>query len=257
MNKFKMTLIASSVVASLSAFSAPTYADDTSAVSVSGNAAIVSDYRWRGLSQSFNKPAVQAGIDLGLPAGFYLGFWASSISGIEFPDTAGVETDWYGGYTYTVNDDLSFDVGGIYVYYPQASGNSSINTTEFHIAGTYKWLTLQYNVDASKYYGVENSKGSSYIQLDGHYPLTADLTLDGHVGHQKIKGDGNSGMSYSDWSLGATYTMPAGTFAPGWAVSLAYVDTNANKDMYSYTSASGSTKNTAGATAVLSVSKSF
>ncbi len=252
MNKFKMTLIASSVVASLSAFAVPTYADDASAVSVSGTAAIVSDYRWRGLSQTFKKPAVQVGVNLGLPAGFYAGFWGSSISGIEYPDTASVETDWFGGYHYTVNDDVSFDVGGIYVYYPQASGNSNINTTEFHIAGTYKWLTLQYNVDASKYYGLVDSKGSSYIQLDGHYPLTDNLTLDGHIGHQKIKGDANSDLSYTDWSLGATYTLPK-----DWAVSLAYVDTNAKEALYTYTSKSGQAKYIAGATAVLSVTKSF
>jgi len=251
MNKFKMTLIASSVVASLSAFSVPTYAAD-SGVTVSGSAAVVSDYRWRGLSQSFKKPAVQVGIDLGLPAGFYAGFWGSSISGIEYPDTASLETDWFGGYNYKLNDDVSFDVGGIYVYYPQASGNANINTTEFHIAGTYKWLTLQYNVDASKYYGLEGSKGSSYIQLDGSFPVTDALSLDAHVGHQKIKGDANSDLSYTDWSLGATYTFPQ-----DWAVSLAYIDTNAKEALYTITSASGDSKNIAGPTAVLSVSKSF
>lgn len=258
MNKFKMTLIASSVVASLSAFAVPAaQADDAPAVSLSGSAAVVSDYRWRGLSQTFKKPAVQVGINLGLPAGFYAGFWGSSISGIEYPDTASLETDWFGGYTYHLNDDVSFDVGGIYVYYPQASGNSSINTTEFHIAATYKWLTATYNVDASKYYGVAGSKGSNYIQLDGHYPLTDALTLDAHIGHQKIRGTGNNGLSYTDWLLGATYTMPKDTFAPGWAVSLAYIDTNAKKSLYTYTSASGQSKDIASATAVLSISKSF
>ena len=253
MNKFKMTLIASSVVASLSAFAAPTYADDAPAVTVSGSAAVVSDYRWRGLSQTFKKPAVQVGIDLGLPAGFYAGFWGSSIStaALGNQDLAGVETDWYGGYTYTVNDDLSFDVGGIYVYYPMNTGNSGMNTTEWHVAATYKWLTAQYNINSSKYYGVVDSKGSSYIQLDGHYPLTDKLTLDGHVGHQKVKGP--DGFTYTDWSLGATYTLPQ-----DWAVSLAYVDTNAKKDMFSVTTWDGSTtKDLAGPTAVLSVTKSF
>ncbi|MDA3878676.1 MAG: TorF family putative porin [Halothiobacillus sp.] len=259
MNKFKMTLIASSVVASLSALAVPAvYAADAPAVSLSGSAAVVSDYRWRGLSQTFKKPAVQVGINLGLPAGFYAGFWGSSIStaSLGVPDLAGEETDWFGGYHYALNDDVSFDVGGIYVYYPMNSGSSGINTTEWHVAATYKWLTAQYNIDSSKYYGVPGSKGSSYIQLDGHYPLTADLTLDAHLGHQKIKGP-SSALSYSDWLLGATYTMPAATFAPGWAVSLAYIDTNANKGLYTLSDYSGQSKYIAGPTAVLSLSKSF
>jgi uncharacterized protein (TIGR02001 family) len=266
MNKFKMTLIASSVVASLSAFAMPTYAADAPAVSVSGSAAVVSDYRWRGFSQSYKKPAVQVGINLGLPAGFYAGFWGSSISAVEYKDTAGLETDWFGGYNYKLNDDVSFDVGGIYVYYPAnlAAGATTYNTGEVHVAASYKWLTAQYNVNVTKYYGVYDTKGSSYIQLDGHYPLTDALTLDGHIGHQMFKGsalDGtsNSGMNYSDWLLGATYTMPEGSFAPGWAVSLAYISTNAKKDVWGMTSNSdGSTsKWIAGPTAVLSVSKSF
>jgi len=245
MNKLKMTLIASSVVASVSAFSAPTFAADSSAISASGSATLVSDYRWRGFSQTMNKPAVQAEFDLSLPAGFYVGFWGSSIAADEFPGSAGIETDWYGGYTYTVNDDLSFDAGALYVYYPMASGNSGMNTTELHIAGTYKWLTLQYNVNASKYYGATGSKGSYYIQLDGHYPLTDSLTLDAHVGHQKVKGD--AGFKYTDWSLGATYALPK-----DWSVSLAYVDSNLKKQDWEVNG-----KNIVGATAVLSLSKSF
>ncbi|HUX82673.1 MAG TPA: TorF family putative porin [Halothiobacillus sp.] len=270
MNKFKMTLIASSVVASLSTFAVPAvYAADAPAVSLSGSAAVVSDYRWRGLSQSYKKPAVQVGINLGLPAGFYAGFWGSSISNAALygPTLAGVETDWFAGYNYKLNDDVSFDVGGIYVYYPTNAGSSGINTGEVHVAATYKWLTAQYNVDTTKYYGLYDSKGTSYIQLDGHYPLTADLTLDAHIGHQMFKGsrmDGtsNSNLNYSDWLLGATYTMPAGTFAPGWAVSLAYISTNASKSVYGNTpsdptSATSSSKWLNGPTAVLSLSKSF
>ncbi|ANJ68383.1 hypothetical protein A9404_08820 [Halothiobacillus diazotrophicus] len=255
-----MTLIASSVVASLSAFAVPSVqAADAPAVSLSGSAAVVSDYRWRGLSQTFKKPAVQVGINLGLPAGFYAGFWGSSIStaSLGVPDLAGMETDWFGGYTYQLNDDVSFDIGGIYVYYPMNSGSSGINTTEWHIAATYKWLTAQYNIDSSKYYGVPGSKGSNYIQLDGHYPLTDALTLDGHIGHQKIRGAGNNGLSYTDWLLGLTYTMPKDTFAPGWAFSVAYIDTNAKKSLYTLTDNAGNSKYIAGATAVFSISKSF
>lgn len=258
MNKLKMTLIASSVVASLSVFTVPTYADSAPAVSVSGSAAIVSDYRYRGMSQTYKKPAVQVEVDLGLPAGFYAGFWGSSISNDALfnPSLVGLESDFYGGYTYTVNDDLSFDAGVLYVFYPTTTGNSGINTTEWHIAASYKWLTAQYNINSSKYYGMPDSEGTSYIQLDAHYPLIDKLTLDAHIGHQMFKGNSggvsNSENNYSDWSLGGTYSLPQ-----DWSVSLAYVDSNVKKGFDTATASDGSTKFLGDATAVLSVSKSF
>lgn len=262
MNKFKKTLIASSVVASLSAFVTPTYAADAPAVSVSGTVGIMSDYRYRGISQSYNNPAVNAGINLGLPAGFYAGFWGSSVSGNTYQNGASLETDWIIGYGYSFNDDFSIDVGGVYYWYPSASigdTGTKYDTFEVHAAATYKWLTAKYNITTTDFYGATDSKGSDYIQLDGNYPLTDTVTLNAHVGHQRIKGDGNSDYDYTDWLLGATYTFPEGAFASGWAVGLAYVDTNAKEDFYTATPASGASgsKFIASPTAMLTISKSF
>ncbi|MHB8921734.1 MAG: TorF family putative porin [Halothiobacillus sp.] len=266
MNKLKMTLMASALLTSLTAMMAPVvFAEDVPApapaVTVTGSAAVVSDYRFRGISQTFKKPAAQVGINLGLPAGFYAGFWGSNVSGIQYLN-GNLESDWFAGYTYHVSDDLALDVGGIYVYYPAAyymSGMDKINynTLEWHVAATYKWLTAKYNITSSNFYGAIGSKGSAYYQLDANYPLTDSLTLNAHVGHQKVKGAGNDIYDNTDWLLGATYTMPTGTFAPGWAVSLAYVDTNAKKGPYTYSDSNGTSKFLGGPTAVLSVSKSF
>ncbi|MGC8698329.1 MAG: TorF family putative porin [Halothiobacillus sp.] len=268
MNKFKITLIASSVAAALAGLAMPAvYADDAApAVSLTGSAAVVSDYRFRGISQTYKKPAVQVGINLGLPAGFYAGFWGSNVSTNVYnslDNGMSMETDWFGGYVYKVNPDLSFDVGGLYYFYPGSSIVSSgvdtgtkYNTFELHAAATYKWLTAKYNVTTNNFFGATDSKGSTYLQLDAAYPLTDTVTLNAHAGHQWVKGTGNSQLNYTDWLLGATYTLPAGTFAPGWAVSLAYVDTNAKQSAYTYTGGTGS-KYLGGPTAVLSLSKSF
>ncbi|MBD3817005.1 MAG: hypothetical protein IE913_11290, partial [Halothiobacillus sp.] len=117
----------------------------------------------------------------------------------------------------------------------------------------------KYNVTTTDFFGATDSKGSAYYQLDGNYPLTDTLTLNAHIGHQKIKGDGNSEGDYTDWLLGATYTFPAGTFASGWGVGLAYVDTNAKEGFYTVSPASGGSgsKFLGGPTAVLTISKSF
>ena len=65
----------------------------------SGNVGLTTDYRYRGISQTRLKPALQGGVDYGLPAGFYVGAWASTIKWID--DIPGgdssVEIDLYGG----------------------------------------------------------------------------------------------------------------------------------------------------------------
>lgn len=262
MKKIKMTLLSTAVLAAVTAVSAPAVMAD-SAVSVSGSAAVVNDYRFRGISQSYKNPAVQVGINLGLPAGLYAGFWGSSVSGNIYNNGASLETDWFGGYVYQLNDDVSFDVGGLYYFYPGSyfmNGASKVkyNTFELHIAATYKWLTAKYNVTTTDFFGATSSKGSAYYQLDANYPMTDALTLNAHVGHQKVKGLGNSGLDYTDWLLGVTYTMPKDSFAPGWGVGLAYVSTNAKKNVYTVSPPTGTgSKFLGGPTAVLTISKSF
>lgn len=255
MKMIKASLLAAAVASSAAALSAPAaYAGD--GVSVSGNFGIVSDYRFRGYSQTFDKPAVQGGIDLALPMGFYLGTWMSNVSGNEYMNGASLEWDLYGGYTYTVNSDLSFDVGGLYYYYPGSyfpdgmGGQTKYNTFEWHVAATYKWFTAKYSQTTNDWFGVSNSKGSGYYELNGSYPLTDKLSLNAHVGHQKVKN--SSASDYTDWSLGASYDLK------GWDLGLTYVDTNVSKADGTISDVSGmNTKNIAGATVVLSVGKSF
>ncbi len=265
MKNLKKTLLATAIVTGVSAFSAPAvFADDaTPAVSISGTAAIVSDYRFRGISQNYKKPALQTGINLGLPAGFYAGWWGSMVSTNFYnsPDNGwAMENDFFGGWVYKFTDDLSLDVGGLYYYYPgsEIAGTSTkYNTFELHAALTYKWLTAKYNVTTNNFFGVTDSKGSTYLQADANYPLTDTITLNGHVGHQWVKGTGNDVFNYTDWLLGVTYAFPAGSFAPGWSVGLAYVDTNAKKDAYTISGAAGGSKFLGSSGAVLSLTKSF
>ena len=67
------------------------------AASLSGNAAIVSDYRFRGYSQTDFRPAAQLGIDLTHSSGFYLGNWNSNVSSFVYTD-GNLEMDFYGGW---------------------------------------------------------------------------------------------------------------------------------------------------------------
>lgn len=92
--------------------------EDGIGVEVSANVAITSDYKFRGVSLSDGDIAVQGGVDVGLPAGFYIGTWASSID----EDTVGyghTELDIYGGWAAEFGN-ISTDVGVIMYIYPNA-----------------------------------------------------------------------------------------------------------------------------------------
>jgi uncharacterized protein (TIGR02001 family) len=65
---------------------------------VSGNLGLTNDYRFRGISQSQNAPAVQGGIDYNHKSGFYIGNWNSSVSSSVYTNGSGVESDVYAGW---------------------------------------------------------------------------------------------------------------------------------------------------------------
>src|SRR3954453_24359 len=84
---------------------------------VTGNMTIASDYRFRGISQTYNGPAIQGGIDYAHPSGFYLGNWNSNVSSLLFTGGSAIEMDFYGGYKKSFGD-IGMDVGFIYYHYP-------------------------------------------------------------------------------------------------------------------------------------------
>ncbi|HMS78039.1 MAG TPA: TorF family putative porin, partial [Burkholderiaceae bacterium] len=102
----KKTLIAFATVASVVV---PSLAAAQAAAPspVTGNLTITTDYRFRGISQSFKLPAVQGGIDWASDSGFYLGNWNSSISGNQYPNGASLEMDFYGGYKFALGQDAT------------------------------------------------------------------------------------------------------------------------------------------------------
>ena len=65
------------------------------------NVGVVSDYLFRGISQTKGAPAIQGGFDYSHSSGLYAGTWLSSVS--WYSDTVAgasksVEFDVYGGY---------------------------------------------------------------------------------------------------------------------------------------------------------------
>ncbi|WP_076592601.1 TorF family putative porin [Herminiimonas arsenitoxidans] len=218
--------------------------------SFTGNLSVVSDYRFRGVSQTFKQPAVQGGFDYAHSSGFYVGNWNSNVSGNSFTDGS-IEMDLYGGYKFTIAPDLTGDVGVLYYYYPGAFNtgtNKKYNTTELYAAGTYKWFTLKYSSTVSDFFATPDSKGSGYLELNAAFEVADKTTLGFHVGQQKVRHNGS--LDYTDYKVSLARDFGFAT------IGLAIIGTDVDGDG-PVTSGSGKVKKTAGTTGVLSISKAF
>jgi uncharacterized protein (TIGR02001 family) len=103
------------------------------AAGVEYNLGVVSDYVWRGVSQSDNHAAVQGGVDLKHQSGLYAGAWASTV---DFAD-ADVELDLYGGFAFKTRGGWVWDIGLIAYRYDE----SQYKFEEGYVSLTYGYLS--------------------------------------------------------------------------------------------------------------------
>jgi uncharacterized protein (TIGR02001 family) len=201
--------------------------------SLSFNAGVVTDYRYRGISQSRLKPAVQAGVDYADKSGFYVGAWGSTIKWIRDSGAADgtVELDLYGGYKGSAGG-INYDVGVLRYQYlsnelGKVSGFTNANTTEVYGAVTFGLFTAKYSRALTDTFGNVNSEGSTYLDLSAAIDLGNGFTLTPHVGRQVIKN--SSAFSYTDYSLTLAKDLGKGLSATGMIVG-----TNADKVNYDF-----------------------
>jgi uncharacterized protein (TIGR02001 family) len=217
---------------------------------VTGNMALVSEYRFRGIDQTFGEPALQGGFDYAHSSGIYLGNWNSNVGALF--NGANLEMDFYGGWKKSFGD-FGVDVGAIYYYYP--GSNPDVDNTELYIGGNWKTLSLKYFHAVDDYFSTPNTKDSNYLDLTFTYDFGRGFGLVAHYGIFKFKNrtDGD----YNDWKLGVTYDLG------GWILGAAYVDTDANGDcgvpqFWCLLNGNGPDRKDAGrSTVVLSVNKTF
>lgn len=193
--------------------------------SLSFNVGAASDYRYRGISQSRLKPAVQGGIDYADKSGLYVGAWGSSIKWIkDAGGDAGMELDLYAGYKGAVGD-VSYDLGFLRYEYPSNKLAVSANTNEVYGAVTMGPATLKYSHAISNLFGFADSKNSYYVDLSGTFDLGSGFSLVPHVGYQSVKN--NSAFSYTDYAL--TLGKDLGN---GLSATAALIGTDADKALY-------------------------
>ncbi len=193
MNK---TVLALAATLAFSALPTLVHAEDSP---LSFNVGVFSDYRYRGISQTRLKPAVQAGIDYSIPGGFYVGAWASNIKWIkDAGGDASVEVDLYGGYKGEIAKDVTFDVGVLTYQYPKNKLATSANTTEIYGAVSFGPATVKYSHSVSNLFGFTDSKNSGYLDLSATFDVSG-FSVTPHLGYQKVAK--NSDFSYTDYSL--------------------------------------------------------
>lgn len=193
------------------------------------NVSVVSDYRYRGLMQTNRLPALQGGFDYSHSSGFYLGNWNSNISWLGDSNdevSAPIEMDFYAGFKNAIGG-WSYDLGVLQYYYP---GDYPANytrpyTTEVYAGLGYGPVTLKYSFAPTNLFGFADSRNSWYIDLSANVPLNVwGLTLNTHVGYQKVQ---VADASYMDWKVGLTRDL-----GQGFSLAVAYIDTNADKSIY-------------------------
>ena len=173
-----------------------------SAVEISGNVGLSSDYIWRGMTQTNGDAAINGGFDLATDNGFYFGTWSSNAGGAG--SNYSMELDVYLGFSGEMgNENMSYDIGYISVIYP---GDDSADFEEAYIGFNIYGLSILYSSgqdsspDYSEIgYSVDAGPGSFGVSY-GEYEDTGDNTL---IGYDWGIGNFSLGFYYYDFEAKA------------------------------------------------------
>lgn len=285
-----MTFRPAAIALALAAFPTTTYAqaapeptEPPASITLSGSAAITSDYRFRGISQSDQEMAVQGGITIAHDSGAYIGTWASNLAGWGTFGGANMELDLIAGYKTAIADRATLDVGLTWYVYPGGADKTDFAEPYARLTGTAGPATLTagvayapkqeaigkwYATGADAARGVYTRPGAKddnlYLWGDGALPVTGTpITAKAHIGHswgQDGLGPNATAVSptgsYWDWSLGADATYRNLT------LNVSYVDTDiSNRDAAylrpSFSRGQDGSGNIAGGTVVVALTAGF
>ena len=237
----------------------PAYAQDEAAppppVTITGSAALASDYRFRGVSQSDEELAVQAGVTATHESGVYAGFWGSNLAGWGTFGGANLELDLIAGYKFKPSESATLDVGVTYYMFPGGADETDFFEPYAKLSGTLGPASLTaglayapaqqalgrwYEDGASAAAGVYDDPGDKEdnLYLWGDFAAgvpNTPLTAKAHIGYS----NGNRGLGpnatsvaptgeYWDWLLGVDATYRNLT------LGVAYVDTDISAQESAY-----------------------
>lgn len=245
---------------------------------------LVSDYVFRGQSQTWGKPALQLSVEADHKSGFYAGFFTSNVSSNWIPG-AHLETDFYAGLRGNLPgkaEGIAFDVGAVYYVYPGANWDESnwdgfndsnrVDTLEAYVGLTYKWLNFKTGRTLNEYFGwstnnspvnggfngdasagvTGNTRGSYFYEFNLNYEVVPSWSLTGQIGRQVIAE--STGLDITYYKAGV-----AKSFASGWSTSLVYSGSSTPDAYRNFLSLrnNGHSSDVAEREFILSVTKSF
>lgn len=214
---------------------------------------LYSEYEYRGISQTAEKPALQFNLDYTHTSGFYLGTFVTNIKWLKeaaksggFSTNANIEWDLFGGYKFEIVKDVTVDVGYLRYEYPSSKTfNPSPNTDEIYVGAIYGPFSAKYSHATSNLFGFANSKNSAFTEINWSQEVLPKLTANAQIARQTVKNNGD--FSYTVYKLGGTYD-----FGDGWVAGGYVKNTTAKEAFYTVNG-----KDLSKARLVAFVSKSF
>ncbi len=222
-------LIAATLVVGCGMAATPAFADETdppSAITITGNVQLVTDYRFRGLSQSSGDPAIQGSINVNHSSGLYAGVWSSSTDfGVVGPAADAVygnqEVDLYAGWTGAVSGGVTADVGILYYAYPSgkvgkaeffepyASVSTTLGPVSAKVGVAYAWKQAALDFNGG------GNDDNLYLYTDwGLGVPNTPISIAAHLGYTdgalSPKFATGASLGYDggfDYSIGATYNI--------------------------------------------------
>ena len=237
------TLAAAALLAAAPAIAEPT-------LKLSGGVTLVSQYRFRGISLSDERPTLQGTINLNHDSGLYGGAWASGLDGFGELGGSNLELDLYAGYKKEIMKGATLDVGLLYYAYPGSKGgNFEFFEPYANVSGALGPGTAKLGVAFAP--SDRAIGGNSNFYTFGEYALPikhTPVTLNSHLGWSNGNTSLTPGGDYLDWSLGATAAWRNLTLGAAW------VDTNISRHD---ARGAGTTRDIVDSAVVLSLGASF
>ncbi|HTH28119.1 MAG TPA: TorF family putative porin [Sphingobium sp.] len=210
------------------AFAAPAMAEEASddlGLKITGGAAVVSDYRFRGISQSDEDFAIQGNFTVAHESGLYVGVWGSSNT---LPSGQGTEIDVIAGFAKEVLPGVTADIGATYYVYPNKlqilAANELIEpfvSLSGSVGPVWAKVGFAYAPEQDYYIGVNGQNtDAAYVWGDASVNIpNTPIKLKGHLGWSSSNAfrglltDGvDSSSNYLDYSVGADVSWKALTF---------------------------------------------
>ncbi|KQQ33128.1 hypothetical protein ASF61_13450 [Duganella sp. Leaf126] len=221
----------------------------------SGNVTLVSDYLFRGISQTQAKPTAQAALDFTHSSGVYLGLFGSGVSHAAYNNGAGAELDVYGGYRHALDADTSLDAGLVTYWFPGAHYATAGRDIQYHTQeakfgvnvgsfNAYAWVSL------SRYWfgfavqpgsgALVDTRGTVYGELNWNPELAPGLVLNLHAGRQQVRR--MAAFNFYDARVGVTKTVGHWAFAAAGTYNSGDASRNGTP-LWTFFNADGSSKN--------------